>query len=203
MLLSVITAPIVLAHLSDFLNRRCHVNPNVWIFILQIWHTSPIQDINKSAPTLLPLWWSPPIGQNSQRFAYSSRQCLFIKLWQPETEKMQGCGSTFISSGSGSRSSPSIFDWIPIRIQGFNDQKLNKNYSWKKTLIFWGSKTTIYLSLGLHKERPSYRRNMNFKKKFLLLCVIFALLDPDPDTDPDPQPWNNEIDRETTHSNLK
>jgi hypothetical protein len=50
---------------------------------------------------------------------------------------------------------------------------------------------------------------MNFSKKFLLLWVIFALLDPDPDseygsgssdpiesvsnpdpdTDPDPQPW--------------
>ncbi len=28
--------------------------------------------------------------------------------------------------------------------------------------------------------------NINFKKKFLLLWVIFALLDPDPDPDPDP-----------------
>ncbi len=40
----------------------------------------------------------------------------------------QGCGSAFISSGSGS----SILGWIPIRIliQGFNDQKLKKkNYS--------------------------------------------------------------------------
>jgi hypothetical protein len=32
---------------------------------------------------------------------------------------------------------------------------------------------------------------MNFKKKILLLWVIFALLDPDPLTrlNPDPQPW--------------
>ncbi len=35
----------------------------------------------------------------------------------------------------------------PIRIQGFDDQKLKKIYSWKKN---W-SQTTIYLSLGLHK----------------------------------------------------
>jgi hypothetical protein len=85
-----------------------------------------------------------------------------------------------------------------------------KNYSWKKIL---GSKTTIYLSLGLHKERPSYWRslqllkegiqhlqNMKFFNFFLLLWVIFALLDPVPDsesgatepiesgTHPDPQP---------------
>jgi hypothetical protein len=30
--LSVITAPIVLAHLIDFLNRRCHVNPSLSTF---------------------------------------------------------------------------------------------------------------------------------------------------------------------------
>ncbi len=90
----VITPPIVLAHLIDFLIRRCHVNPNDWIFILQICSASPFQDINISAPILLALWmfiswirkadwmgnWSLPIGQNLQRFAYSSRQCPFIKL---------------------------------------------------------------------------------------------------------------------------
>ncbi len=85
----------------------------------------------------------------------------------------------------------------PIRIQGFNDQKRKTKLQLKK-INFFGSKTTIYLSQGLHKERPSYRRafrtqetekafrsqkrpsntsNMNF---FLLLWVIFALLDPDP-----------------------
>ncbi len=46
---------------------------------------------------------------------------------------LQGCGSAFLSSGSGS----SILGWIPIRIQGFNDQKLKKNYSWKKITFFW------------------------------------------------------------------
>jgi hypothetical protein len=38
----------------------------------------------------------------------------------------------------------------PIRIQGFNDQKLKKMTA-KKKLYFFGSKTAIYLSLGLHK----------------------------------------------------
>jgi hypothetical protein len=54
-----------------------------------------------------------------------------------------------------------------------------------------------------HPSDPTLQ-NMNFKKKFLLLWVIFALLDPDPDLesgsgstdpiesesipDPDPQP---------------
>ncbi len=64
---SVITAPIVLAELIDFLIRRCYA-PNVRIFILQIWSASPIQDINTSAPILLAFWWSRLIGQNSQPF---------------------------------------------------------------------------------------------------------------------------------------
>ncbi len=81
------------------------------------------------------------------------------------------------------------------------DQKLQFPYPW---------------TLGLYKERPSYRRslqlskeniqhfkNMKFFNFFLLLWVIFALLDPDSesgstdpiesgsnwDPDPDPQPW--------------
>jgi hypothetical protein len=40
---------------------------------------------------------------------------------------------------------------------------MNKNFqkiTAEKNLIIWGSKTTIYLSLGLHKERPSYRRSL-------------------------------------------
>ncbi len=73
---------------------------------------------------------------------------------------------------------------------------------------FIGSKTTIYLSLGLHKERPSYRRSLqlsteviqHFKTwtfKFLSSFVGHfcppGSTDPiesgsDPDTDPDPQP---------------
>ena len=114
----------------------------------------------------------------------------------------QGCGFVFIFSGSGSR----VWGWRPIRIQGFNDQTLKKNYSWKFFFILFFSKTAIYLSLGLHKVCPSYRRSLQFSKEAiqshmcgsgynpdpdpkhlvstvagLLLWVIFALLDPDPD----------------------
>ncbi len=47
MFLSVITAPIVLARIINFLNRRCNINRKV---ILQIRSATPIQDINTSAP---------------------------------------------------------------------------------------------------------------------------------------------------------
>jgi hypothetical protein len=58
----------------------------------------------------------------------------------------------------------------------------------------FGSKTTIYLSLGLLKGRPSYREAFSCLKRtsstskheiliFLLLWVIFVLLDPDPDSE--------------------
>jgi hypothetical protein len=54
------------------------------------------------------------------------------------------------------------------------------------------SKTTIYLSVGLHKGRPSYKRSLQFSKEniqhfkinfFLLLWVIFALVDPEPNSE--------------------
>ncbi len=110
----------------------------------------------------------------------------------------------------------------PIRIQGLNDQKFKKKLQLKNFFFFFGSKTAIYLSLGLHKVYPSYRRSLQLSKEaiqhfktwtftnfFLLLWVIFSLLNPDPDSeygsgfgstdpieygsntdpDPDPQPW--------------
>jgi hypothetical protein len=92
----------------------------------------------------------------------------------------QGCGSVFIWYGSGSGS------------RGFDDKNWTNLQLKKKKLK---SKTTIYLYLGLHKGRPSYKRslqlskkniqhfNMKFLKFFLLLWVIFALLDPDPDSE--------------------
>ncbi len=82
-------------------------------------------------------------------------------------------------------------DTDPIRLQGFNDQKLKK-----KQLISFLSITAMYLSLGLHKVCLSYRRSLQLSKEaiqhfktwtftnfFLLLWVIFALLDPDPDSE--------------------
>ncbi len=90
---------------------------------------------------------------------------------------------------------------IRIRIQhyliaapdtGFDDLKLKKNLAGNFMLFSW-SKIAIYLSLGLHKERPRYRRSIQHSKEnilhfktwkfctfFLFLWIIFALLDPDP-----------------------
>jgi hypothetical protein len=67
----------------------------------------------------------------------------------------------------------------PIRIQDFDDQKLGKIYSWEK---FFLSKNNNYLSLGLHKERPSYRRILqpseeniqHFKTRNFLIFVTVS-----------------------------
>ncbi len=44
-------------------------------------------------------------------------------------------------------------------------KNLKKNYCWKIFLIFFGSKTTFYLSLGHQKERPSWRRSLQLSKE--------------------------------------
>ena len=114
-----------------------------------------------------------------------------------------GCGSAFISSGSGSRSSN--LGWIPIRIWIQSGSRALMTKNWKKITAekkkILGSKTTIYLSLGLYKERQSYGRslqlskeaiqhqNMNFKKNSTFeghFCPPGSKSNPD--TDPDPQP---------------
>ncbi len=70
------------------------------------------------------------------------------------TQSMKQCfGSGFSVSGSG-------LGWIPIRIQYFDYPRLKKIYNWNFfKYIFW-SKIAIYLSLGLHKGRPSFRRSI-------------------------------------------
>ncbi len=79
----------------------------------------------------------------------------------------------------------------PIRIQGFYDQKLKKIYSWKKKKIFWDKKLQFTYPLAsikgaqVTKEAFSSQKRTSSTAKheisyFLLLWVIFALLDPDP-----------------------
>jgi hypothetical protein len=48
-------------------------------------------------------------------------------------------------------------------MQGFDDQKFKK-IKLKKYIIF-GSKIAVYLSLGLHKGRPSNRRSLQPSKE--------------------------------------
>jgi hypothetical protein len=106
----------------------------------------------------------------------------------------------------------------PIRIQGFNDQKLKKKLQLNKKKNFFDQKLQFTYPLASKKyvqvteeacssqKRPSNTSKHEF---FLLLWVIFSLLDPDPDSeygsgstgpieygsnpdpdsDPDPKPW--------------
>ncbi len=112
----------------------------------------------------------------------------------------QGCGSALIKCGSGYRSGSSIFYncgsgsriRIPDPDPGFDDLKLTKNLQLEIQFLFSWSKIAIYLSLGLHKGRPSYMRSLQPSKEntqhfktwkfwtFSIFWVTFALLDPDP-----------------------
>ncbi len=89
----------------------------------------------------------------------SLRHSLWRWAYEVLLSPYQGCGSVFIffririqSMMLETNTDPDPDpDPDPIRIQGFNDQKLEKNYSWKFFFyIFFWSKTAIYLSLGLH-----------------------------------------------------
>jgi hypothetical protein len=67
----------------------------------------------------------------------------------------------------------------PIRIQGFNDQKLKKKLQLKKNLIFFGSKTAIYLSLAsikyvqITEEAFSSQKRPSNTSKHELLQIFF------------------------------
>ncbi len=58
--------------------------------------------------------------------------------------------------------------------RGFDDQKLKRNYSWKKILF------TIYLSLGLHKGHLSYRRSLQLSSGSTYPIESGSNSDPDP-----------------------
>ncbi len=67
------------------------------------------------------------------------------------------------------------FKWIWIH--AIDDRKLKKKYSRKFLFIFFWSKIAFYLSLGLYKGRPDYRRSLqlsndniqHFKSYFSIL----------------------------------
>ncbi len=82
--------------------------------------------------------------------------------------------------------------------KGFDDQKLKKTDSWKFLSIFFWSKIAIYLSLGLPKRRPSYRRSLQPSKeniqhfqtwKFFTFFLFVGHPTAQINGDPDPQPW--------------
>ncbi len=114
-----------------------------------------------------------------------AEQCLFMNERHIRI-KEKGCGSAYSWYGFGS----SILGWIPIRIQGFDDQKLEKIYSCKKIKFFLDQKVQFTRPpqrtsklrkkpSALKREHPELQQ-MKFLNFFLLLWVIFVLLDPDP-----------------------
>ncbi len=119
-------------------------------------------------------------GRPSQKIAFFSEQTFFHVCQNISVFRIR-----ILWFGS------SILGWIPIwiRIQGFDDQRLKKIYSWQKK-HFFDQKIAIHLSLGLHKDRPIQatvikREHPNeISYLFSILSVIFYLLDPEPDTDP-------------------
>jgi hypothetical protein len=54
---------------------------------------------------------------------------------------------------------------IRFRIQSFDEQKLKKKSSEKIKMYLFKSKIANFVSLGLLKGRPSYRRLSAFKRK--------------------------------------
>ncbi len=131
-------------------------------------------------------------GNVTQQSTYRSK--VEIEIWRVYLpSQLQGCGSVLIFSGFGSGSGSRVWCWRPfrirIRIQYGSRVLMTKN--WKKItaeifFFFFWSKTAIYLSLGLHKVCPSYRRSLQFSKEAiqhfktwtftnycLLLWVIF------------------------------
>ncbi len=71
----------------------------------------------------------------------------------------QCCGSIVVS--------------MRIRIQGFDDQKLENFYSWKYNFYVIDKKNAFYLSLGLHKkERPSCRKSLHPSKENIRVRIL-------------------------------
>ncbi len=113
--------------------------------------------------------------------------------WCPYYKKCSVKNQCFwpVFNRSGSR----IFGWLGTDpIQGFDDQKFCKIYSWKKIKCYFDQKLQFTYPSGLQKGRPSYRRSLQPSKEniqhvkiwnffSLFYGVIFALLDPDPDSE--------------------
>ncbi len=96
----------------------------------------------------------------------------------------------------------------PFRIRGLYDQNLTKFKAEKKIELFFWLKTTIYLTLGLHKRRPSYKRSLQLSKEnihhlktwnFLIFFYFWGSFLPSwiqiriPNTCLDPDPLTNWI----------
>ncbi len=113
-----------------------------------------------------------------------------VKLWF-FYHKHQFFGSGFINAGTKSAFKAEYQSGSGI----FDDQKLEKLYSWKNLTIFLIKNCNLRI-LGLHKGGPSNGRSLQPSKENIQhfktwIFIIFALLNPDPDPltrlNPDPE----------------
>jgi hypothetical protein len=116
-------------------------------------------NLSRCLPTLQKNGWvQMDLPYNEEGLNLYIEKCLFLWLFfgtVPYHTGIRQCfGSGFMNSGSS----------ILGRIQGFDDQILKKITAEKNWIFFW-SEIAIYLSLGLFKRRPSYRRSLFSQKE--------------------------------------
>ncbi len=143
------------------------------------WNTNTV-DHFRTERMLEAAWGARARGRLECGSSYwlEAQRSLFLHKVRPALSTHLQCFGYGYGSGS------SILGRIVI--QGFDDQKLNKITANKKIQLFFISKIAIYLSLGLHKGRPSYKRSLqpsrkniqhlkrwNFLIFFLLFCGSF------------------------------
>jgi hypothetical protein len=98
----------------------------------------------------------------------------------------QNCGSGFTDLDPAFQVDPDT-DPDPIRIQGFDDQKVKKKNTAEIFLYLFSIKNCNLLMSKQQEKPPALKREhpglqkMKFFNFFLCLWVIFALLDPDSD----------------------
>jgi hypothetical protein len=93
------------------------------------------------------------------------------KDWKPGFTKSIG---QWCESASGFES---VESWLRIRVLADPGVFMIKN--WEKIIggkIFSGSKTTFYLSIGLHKGRPSHKRSLQLSKENIQLFKTWNFL---------------------------
>ncbi len=106
-------------------------------------------------------------GVESDLIRIEARSC---RIWlSPDPISGSVSDPDFIHPGS--RSGSSILGWADPDPGFLMIKKWRRNnYNWRKIWYFFWSKIAIYLSLGLHKGRQSYRRSLQITKEILFIC---------------------------------
>ncbi len=111
------------------------------------------------------LWRYATVCRASLPGCFPQVQTALVQV--PFMNLVQCCGSGFNEQDPAFQVNPDPnTDPDPIWIQGFDDQKVTKKKQLKFVFLFQ-IKITLYLALGLHKGRPSYRRSLPPSKEYI------------------------------------